>query len=252
MSEAGEIVLVLNNREMHDGDIAAATGLTRQTVCKVRNGQQNGTRSLPALRKLLAVSSGEQLPELPGPRVRKDPATDYIEAEIIEPARPADIPLTIEETVIQLPHNYALTRAVTALESYKYKQWKREQAAYARYQREQVENAPSPDMSWIIDLFNIGQALFTKKLRPASPQQLLARAAALHQSGTPGPAQQQQQLASRWIPSQQFASRRHPTEIVRLAQPITPRPSSALRMSNQPEVPEAPYYGSIYDEMRRR
>ena len=235
MSEAGEIVLALNTRGMHDGDIAAATGLTRQTVCKIRNGQQNGARSLPALRKLLAVSSGEQPPELaelPGPPVRKDPATDYIEAEIIEPARPADIPPTIEETVIQLSHNYALTRAVTAPESYEYKQWKREQAAYARYQREQVENAPSPDMSWIIDLFNIGQALFTKKLRPASPQQLLARAAALHQSGTPGPAQQQQQPAPRWIPSQQFASRRHPTEIVRLAQPIRPRPSSALRMSN--------------------
>jgi hypothetical protein len=172
--------------------------VTRQTVCKIRNGQQNGARSLPALRKLLAVSSGEQLPELPGPPVRKDPATDYIEAEIIEPARPADIPPTLEETVRQLPHTYALTRAVTAPESYEYKQWKREQAAYARYQREQVENAPSPDMSWIIDLFNIGRALFTKKLRPASPQQLPARAAALHPSGTPGPAQQQQQPAPRW------------------------------------------------------
>ncbi len=97
---------------------------------KLRNGQPNGARSLSVLRKLLAVSSSEQLPELaelPGPPVRKDPATAYIEAEIIEPARSADIPPPIEEAVIQLPYTYALTRAVTAPESYECKQWKREQ-----------------------------------------------------------------------------------------------------------------------------
>lgn len=51
-TEAQKILRAIRTTDYTDGDVAKAIGAHRSTVCKIRNGQLPGDRSLPQLRDL--------------------------------------------------------------------------------------------------------------------------------------------------------------------------------------------------------